>query len=302
MKDIVRYIIDYTRGLNTKVFIACSLLTGIMIYLNFHYGIDHKIESTSIPVSFFYRYITFLIAFALPYFFYVFQQKNYFKSRLILLLILLSPAIFSWKMVMGSQFHLSDSYLWDYYWNQVIYWPIRLLVTAFLLIVIWKLFFKEESFFGLTVKNFEWKPYLMMLVIMIPLVAAASTQPDFLSMYPKVRDVESALYNVKNRWFYHLLYELSYGSDFITVELFFRGFLILAFIKIAGKDAILPMACFYCTIHFGKPLGECISSYFGGIILGIVVYNTRSIVGGLIVHLGIAWLMEAGGYIGNLLK
>jgi phosphoserine aminotransferase len=34
-------------------------------------------------------------------------------------------------------------------------------------------------------------------------------------------------------------------------------------------------------------------------ILGIVVYNTRSILGGLMVHLGIAWLMEIGGYIGN---
>jgi membrane protease YdiL (CAAX protease family) len=107
------------------------------------------------------------------------------------------------------------------------------------------------------------------------------------------------LYGVQNKWLYHLLYELSYGSDFVSVELFFRGFLILAFIKVAGKDAILPMACFYCTIHFGKPLGECISSYFGGMILGIVVYNTRSIIGGLIVHLGIAWLMEIGGYIGN---
>jgi hypothetical protein len=66
-----------------------------------------------------------------------------------------------------------------------------------------------------------------------------------------------------------------------------------------GKAAILPMACFYCTIHFGKPLGECISSYFGGMILGIVVYHTRSIFGGLMVHLGIAWLMEIGGYVGN---
>jgi hypothetical protein len=34
-------------------------------------------------------------------------------------------------------------------------------------------------------------------------------------------------------------------------------------------------------------------------ILGVVVYHTRSIFGGLIVHLGIAWLMEIGGYIGN---
>ena len=100
-------------------------------------------------------------------------------------------------------------------------------------------------------------------------------------------------------WFHKLLFELSYGSDFFGIEIFFRSFLILAFVRWAGMDAILPMTCFYCTIHFGKPLGECISSYFGGLLLGIVVYNTRSIYGGLIVHLGIAWLMEIGGYMGN---
>ena len=301
MKEIFRYITDYFKILNSKVFATCSLLTGLMIYLNFYYEIDLTIdEFDSISVRFLIRYLVFLMAFALPYFFYfLFEGKNYFKSPLILLLIFLSPAIFSWKMVMNTELHLSNNSYWDYYWNQVIYWPARLIVLSLTLFIIWKIFYSKESFFGLTVKYFNWKPYLIMLLIMVPLIAAASTQPDFLSMYPKLKDIDTALYGVQNKWLYHLLYELSYGSDFVSVELFFRGFLILAFIKVAGKDAILPMACFYCTIHFGKPLGECISSYFGGMILGIVVYNTRSIIGGLIVHLGIAWLMEIGGYIGN---
>jgi len=304
MKEIFRYIIDYFKSLNSKVFIACSLLGALMIFLNFHYGTDLRIdEFDSIIVQFFCRYLVFSIAFALPYLFYfLFEGKNYFKSPLILLLIFLSPAIFSWKMVMSTDFHLSNNIYWDYYWNQVACWPIRLILLSSILFIIWKIFYSKETFFGLTIKNFNWKPYLIMLLIMVPLIAAASTQPDFLNMYPKLKDVDTALYGVKNKWLYHLLHELSYGSDFISVELFFRGFLILAFIKIVGKDAILPMACFYCTIHFGKPLGECISSYFGGMILGIVVYNTRSIIGGLMVHLGIAWLMELGGYIGNSLR
>ena len=57
---------------------------------------------------------------------------------------------------------------------------------------------------------------------------------------------------------------------------------------------------FYCTIHFGKPLGECISSFFGGLLLGIITFHTSAIWGGLIVHLGIAWLMELGGYLAGL--
>ncbi len=300
MKAILNYLTDYIRTLNRWVFAACTLFIAILIYLNFHYDLDNKIDDhNSIAASFYYRYLIFLIAFGLPYLFYFLQGKNYFKSLLIFFLILISPAIFSWKMAMSTEVHLSNDYSWNYYWNQIVYWPIRLMAMCFILFIIWIIFFKKESFFGFTIKNFKWKPYLIMLLIMVPLIAGASTQTDFLAMYPKLNDVNSVLDNVKNKWFYHLLHELSYGSDFISVELFFRGFLILAFIKVVGKDAILPMACFYCTIHFGKPLGECISSYFGGIILGVVVYNTRSIIGGLMVHLAIAWLKELGGYIGN---
>ena len=301
MKDIVKYITNYIRSINIGVFAGCTVLTALMIFANFHYDIDPWVDAHSVPATFLFRYFTFLIAFGLPYFFYFLQGKNYFKHPLILLLILLSPAIFSWKMVMPTDLYLSNDASWNYYWNQVIYWPIRLIVMSFILFIIWKIFYSKESFFGFTVREFNWKPYLLMLLIMVPLIAAASTQRDFLNMYPRLRDVDPVLYNVSNRWVYHLLHELSYGSDFISVELFFRGFLILAFINIVGKHPILPMACFYCTIHFGKPLGECISSYFGGIILGIVVYNTRSIIGGLMVHLGIAWLMELGGHIGNSL-
>ena len=113
--------------------------------------------------------------------------------------------------------------------------------------------------------RFKWKPYTLMLLCMVPLIAAASTQPDFLAMYPKIRSVLHIGNSIHLSWFHKLLFELSYGSDFFGIEIFFRGFLVLAFIKWVGKDAILPMACFYCTIHFGKPLanvsvlilGEC---------------------------------------------
>jgi membrane protease YdiL (CAAX protease family) len=166
-----------------------------------------------------------------------------------------------------------------------------------MLILIWKLYSREQPLYGLKTGNLYWKPYLLMLLLMIPLIILAATQNDFLSVYPKLNSVPSA-----TEWWQKILFELSYGTDFFTIEFFFRGFLVLAFAKWAGKDAILPMACFYCTIHFGKPLGECISSYFGGILLGIVVYNTKSIWGGLMVHLGIAWIMEFAGYFGNNLK
>ena len=103
----------------------------------------------------------------------------------------------------------------------------------------------------------------------------------------------------KEKWRY-LAFELSYGFDFVSIEFFFRGFLILALLHICGQHCIIPVACFYCSIHFGKPMGEAISSFFGGVLLGIVSFNTRSIWGGLFVHLGIAWMMEIGGFLGSI--
>jgi hypothetical protein len=44
-------------------------------------------------------------------------------------------------------------------------------------------------------------------------------------------------------------------------------------------------------------MGELISSFFGGSLLGIIAYYSRSIVGGIIVHVGIAWMMELGAFI-----
>jgi membrane protease YdiL (CAAX protease family) len=139
-----------------------------------------------------------------------------------------------------------------------------------------------------------------MLLIMLPLIALASTQSDFLHKYPTF-----ALFTKGNTFDSTLttklfIYEILYGSDYIAIELFFRGFALYILSRFIGKGAIIPLAAMYVFIHFGKPVGETISSFFGGIILGVVAYETKSIIGGIIVHCGIAYMMETGGFIGNL--
>lgn len=292
---------EYFYEVDKKILVLVSLLTTLLIFLNYYYRIDRSIsDQYSFAYIFISRYFIFLIAFALPYLLYILlKQKKYFNQPLFILLLVIAPAIFSLKIALDIPLHFSENGNWDDYWNTIFYWPLRLVVVAAILFIIWKLTDRDQPFYGVTIRKLQFKPYVLMLLIMLPLIAAASTQPDFLAMYPKLKLIAGVYDEAGMSWWHKLIFELSYGSDFISIELFFRGFLILAFIKWAGKDAILPMACFYCTIHFGKPLGECISSYFGGMILGIVVYHTRSIIGGLMVHLGIALLMELGGYIGN---
>lgn len=277
-----------------------SLFTAVLVYGNYHYHIDRQIGSMdTVLLRFGARYLLSLAAFAVPYLLtYVLSRKDLSTDPLFIVLLILAPAIFALKMELSFNFVLADEAIANRYWNRVVYWPLLLLITTVLLAGCWWLAGPKHSFYGVTTRNLHIGPYLTMLAIMVPLIAAASTQPDFLAAYPKLRAVAGSTIDLLPVW-KKIVFELSYGSDFFTIELFFRGFLVLAFIRWAGKDAILPMACFYCTIHFGKPLAECISSFFGGLLLGIVVYHTRSIFGGLIVHLGIAWMMEIGGYLGG---
>ncbi len=295
MKKIVGYLKDYFLDIDKTTLILSTLFIVFVIFLNYHF----KLEKTIIRLPFWQKFsawfFIFFISFLLPYLLSLLRKKIV-TDRKFFLLLLLAPAIFAWKISSTIHFDFYLDKIENRYWNQIVYWPFKLLIVGGCIWLIWKLLEKRQPYYGFNSKNFKARPYLIMLLIMIPLVGAASTQSDFLAVYPKLKNIEFFL-EQNDRWWPKLLFELSYGSDFLSIELFFRGFLILAFMKWAGKESILPMAVFYCTIHFGKPLGECISSYFGGIILGIVTYHTQTIFGGLIVHLGIAWLMELGGYL-----
>jgi len=275
---------------------------AFLIFLNYTYALHASIRSFNAERQMVSWYFIFLGVLCLPYVLHtVFEKKKWFYNWRFVALLLLAPAIFAWKMVYTFDWQLTADVYQNAYWNAVLYWPFKLVVVTFVLLLIWWwLDRKSQPFYGLSSRYFNAKPYWLMLLIMVPLIAAASTQPDFLAMYPKLKNI--SYINLSATWYQPLLFELAYGSDFFTIELFFRGFLVLAFAKWVGKEAILPMALFYCTIHFGKPMGECISSFFGGILLGIVTLHTKSIWGGLLVHVGIAWLMELGGYLGNYFR
>jgi membrane protease YdiL (CAAX protease family) len=57
------------------------------------------------------------------------------------------------------------------------------------------------------------------------------------------------------------------------------------------------MVAVYTFIHFEKPLMEAVGSAFGGLALGLITQNTRSIYGGIVLHLGVAFMMEIAGAV-----
>jgi hypothetical protein len=291
MKQIVGYVSDYFQHTNRLHFCIISVILSLLIWVNYHYNLNATLFSDpSFFIKFFRNYALFASVFIVTWLSWFILSKKRLPDQFgFYLLLLFAPAIFAIKVSLQINYliSLNDSYL-----QTVLQWPLKAFATLLGVFILRYWTKTPYPFAGLGFQNFDARPYLVMLMLMFPLLLIAGQGEDFQKVYPKLHIIQASM-----TWYHGLFFELCYGIDFFTIELFFRGFLVLVFIKYAGKESILPMAAFYCTIHFGKPVAECISSYFGGLILGAVVYNTRSIWGGLIVHLGIAWMMEVIGVI-----
>lgn len=158
----------------------------------------------------------------------------------------------------------------------------------------------RRSLYGLRSSHWEWRPYAYMFAAMVVLIGLASFFQDLQAYYPRylrTRGPEfGQTHGIDQIWLV-LVYELAYGSDFVSVELFYRGLLVVAFYRYFGSSSVLIMVPAYVFLHFGKPITEAMSSAIGGYILGIISLQSRNVWGGVILHVGVAWLMEFFGWL-----
>lgn len=303
MSTILAYLREYASAIDRGLLFFCIVWIGVLITLNYQLSIEKELIAglDSRLGQWLALFLVYCSAFIIPYLFAMVVRKQWMTfTPMFWLLLFIAPALFALKVSIANPLENSMDGVWGSYLTIITTLPFKCLVMLVPLVILYKILPAQSSFWGMTLRDVRWRPYCLMLALMVPLIIFASTQADFLNAYPRLKQVAFIEPYTGNLLWYQLLYEISYGIDFITIELFFRGFLVFAFIRYAGPAALLPMATFYCSIHFGKPLFECISSFFGGLILGIIAHRTQSIVGGLAVHLGIAWMMEIGGYAGNL--
>jgi len=298
MRAFFDYFLTYWRRIPHVTLILTVLFVAALVTINYTVGIERRIQGLE---EWYLVYtgqaVFFAVVVAVAWFAQV-KWGGAVMSKGLLRLLVVAVLLFSAKMVhwdLSPWLPGSAGSFLNRYGVVVSQLPAKLLLFLIVLWVLWKIKWVESV--GLTTKGFQAKPYFGLLLLLVPLVALASTQPDFLRVYPKVRAVAFMSSYPGPLWIRQAGYELAYGLDFLSIEIFFRGLLVIGLVRYAGEKAILPMAAFYCTIHFGKPLGECITSFAGGLALGVLAYQTRSVLGGLIVHLGLAWLMEGMSFL-----
>ena len=127
--------------------------------------------------------------------------------------------------------------------------------------------------------------YVLLFTLITPAVIIASTTEQFRHTYP--------FYRLANRSHFDLwTWEAFYAAQFISLELFFRGFMLHGLRRAFGANAIFVMIVPYCMIHYGKPMSETLGAIGAGVILGTIAMRTKSIWGGVLIHIGVATTMD----------
>lgn len=161
----------------------------------------------------------------------------------------------------------------------------------------------DRAWYGLKIKDTDFRPYFILIGVVFVGIGLASFIGDLTNYYPrfdKSGGARFALAHGMEEWPTVLAYESLYGLNFLNVEFFFRGFLVIGFVRVLGGDAVMAMVGSYVFLHFGKPMTECISSAFGGYIIGVFAFYSKRIWGGVVLHVALAWSMELFAWLQKL--
>lgn len=132
--------------------------------------------------------------------------------------------------------------------------------------------------------------YFLLVAPILCFVVIVSFRADFANHYP--------FYKLAHRsWVDLITWELLYLFQFFCVEFFFRGFIVQACRPVFGVNAIFIMIVPYMMIHLSKPWLEASGAIFFGLFLGVLALHTRSIWGGVLVHISIALSMDVAALL-----
>jgi hypothetical protein len=205
--------------------------------------------------------------------------RGFYQSALRQSLARLSAGPYPWL-----RFELLDS-LYAYGW-----WvAARVIGYVVLPLLVWRICFPKDRVCDLGLRFGGFFKHLwiygLCLAFVIPALVVVAKQSDFGTYYP--------FYKQSSRsWFDLLAWEGMYALQFLSLEFFFRGWMVQSLRPSLGSAAVFIMAVPYCMIHYGKPYLEAHGAVIAGVVLGSLSAQTRSIYAGFLVHVTVALGMD----------
>jgi hypothetical protein len=174
-----------------------------------------------------------------------------------------------------------DAYVW---------WGIAVVLTLVVLPLLVARVFAGLSprDLGLRVKGtlHDLPTYVLLYLLFVPVVWWVSRDEHFQRTYPFFRPAQGP-----GSWQF-LLFQAIYCLQFLGVELFFRGFIVLGLKRVMGVASVLVMLAPYCMIHYYKPMPEALGSIGAGLLLGLLSFRTGTVVYGWLLHYAVALTMD----------
>ncbi len=131
----------------------------------------------------------------------------------------------------------------------------------------------------------HWPGYVLLATPIMGFAIIASFTDGFSQHYPFYKQASRS-------WTDLLLWELIYVFQFVCVEFFFRGFLVNGLRPQFGSLSVAVMCLPYLMLHFPKLWPESFGAILFGFFLGVLALMSRSIWGGVMVHVAIALTMD----------
>lgn len=159
MKEIIGFIRLYAKEINKPVLLVCALFMAGLIWLNYGYSLEYRlIRGIGSPWSGIKaHFLISFTAFLFPYLLLLTRKKEYHQLRpAFFFCMVIAPFLFAIKVSMDTTINASSDPWWNEYWNNVFYWPPRLLMLLISLgLIRWILLQEENSFFWSQVEEDE---------------------------------------------------------------------------------------------------------------------------------------------------
>ena len=164
---------------------------------------------------------------------------------------------------------------------------LEFIIPVAIILLIWR---EDPRRYGLRLG--DWRLGLVVVVLGVAVMAVViwflGRLPDFRAYYTDT---------IAGRPMWRLIVDT--GVDLLAWEFFFRGWLMWALARKYGTDAIWLQVIPFALMHVWKPEIEQLSTLFGGAVLGLLAWRTKSFVWGWLLHwFMMAWvLVVTAGYV-----
>ena len=166
-----------------------------------------------------------------------------------------------------------------------------LMVISSLPIILYMIFKKKFflSDFGFSFGKIKTALFFTLICSLgaVAIAYIASLNPQFRNVYPLIR-------SMKTGTGIFIQYEAGFLLFFFLWEFFFRGAMLFAFIKSSDSimTAVVLQSVIFAFAHLGKPGMETVSSLFGGLVLGFIVYRIKTFLPAAFIHFVLAMTMD----------